>query len=159
MMTATPSELHTSGEKNSNAATGFAVPLFGRVRSGSVGLDLNDFRRRNLLCGELDLRHQYLPGTITKRPPTSPKFFRKSAQGCGGRTTRPDVRFARYAPFSHFFMKLLFAAPLRGLPSALTALVSQVSWAIVEPTANIVINAAIRTGFILNSPTASGTPP
>ena len=88
MMTATPSELHTSGEKNSNAAArrGSTVPLFGRVRSGSVGLDVNDFRRRNLLCGELDLRHQYLPGTITKRPPTSPKFFRKSQM----RGTRAD---------------------------------------------------------------------
>jgi hypothetical protein len=31
------------------------------------------------------------------------------------------------APFSHFFMKLVFAAPASGLPSWLTALVAQVS--------------------------------
>src|SRR4029077_19640509 len=31
------------------------------------------------------------------------------------------------APFSHFFMKLVFAAPESGLPSWLTALVAQVS--------------------------------
>src|SRR3984893_18143145 len=33
----------------------------------------------------------------------------------------------RAAPFSHFFMKLVFAAPESGLPSWLTALVAQVS--------------------------------
>src|SRR4029078_1247104 len=31
------------------------------------------------------------------------------------------------APFSHFFMKLVFAAPESGLPSWLTALVAQVA--------------------------------
>jgi hypothetical protein len=34
---------------------------------------------------------------------------------------------ALQAPFSHFFMKLVFAAPESGLPSALTALVAQES--------------------------------
>ena len=73
----------------------------GRVRSGLVGLDVNDFRRRNLLCGELNLRHQYLPGTITKRPPTSPKFFRKSRCGVPradepGRTTPPEEEFLEH---------------------------------------------------------------
>src|SRR6476661_5871927 len=37
------------------------------------------------------------------------------------------VSQAAQAPFSHFFMKLVFAAPESGLPSWLTALVAQVS--------------------------------
>jgi hypothetical protein len=49
--------------------------------------------------------------------------------------SRPVVRSDRVgietiplqAPFSHFFMKLVFAAPESGLPSALTALVAQES--------------------------------
>src|SRR3979411_312503 len=37
------------------------------------------------------------------------------------------ARGGNQAPFSHFFMKLVFAAPESGLPSWLTALVAQVS--------------------------------
>src|ERR1700719_546309 len=42
---------------------------------------------------------------------------------------RPTPRWAleRYAPFSHFFMKLVLAAPASGLPSEPTALVAQES--------------------------------
>ena len=45
-----------------------------------------------------------------------------------GRGDHPkNVYLATHAPFSHFFMKLVFAAPESGLPSLLTALVAQAS--------------------------------
>jgi hypothetical protein len=48
-------------------------------------------------------------------------------QGLGGSLMVSVVKGAVQAPFSHFFMKLFFAAPASGLPSALTALVAQLS--------------------------------
>src|ERR1700731_1629824 len=42
----------------------------------------------------------------------------------------------------HFFMKDVFAAPPRALPSLPTALLSQVSCAKAAPPANVAINAA-----------------
>src|SRR5882672_1530269 len=46
------------------------------------------------------------------------------------------------APCSHFFIKLVFAAPESGLPSLPTALLSQVSCARAVPPANATTNAA-----------------
>src|ERR1700743_3355946 len=84
-----------------------------------------------------------------------------------------------YAPFSHFFRKLVLAAPESGLPSALTALVSQesaihffmndvfaapasalpslptalasqLSCAMAEPAAKVAIIAASKTRLIMS---------
>src|ERR1700736_2573140 len=49
----------------------------------------------------------------------------------------------------HFFMNEVFAAPARALPSLLTALVSQDSCATAEPRANAVIIAAKKIRFIM----------
>src|ERR1700736_6978771 len=93
---------------------------------------------------------------------------------------RPTPRWAleRYAPFSHFFMKLVlaapasglpseptalvaqesamhffmnevFAAPASGLPSLPTALVSQLSCATAEPIANALTMGAHKIRFII----------
>src|SRR3981081_1075998 len=45
----------------------------------------------------------------------------------GARRRAPPEGALRYAPFSHFFMKLVFAAPASFLPSELTALVAHES--------------------------------
>src|SRR4029079_6679751 len=47
------------------------------------------------------------------------------ASGLGGHAKNDNL--AAQAPFSHFFMKLVFAAPESGLPSALTALFAHAS--------------------------------
>jgi len=44
--------------------------------------------------------------------------------------------------FMHFFMNDVFAAPASALPSLLTALLSQVSCAKAAPPANVAMNAA-----------------
>jgi hypothetical protein len=60
---------------------------------------------------------------IRQIKPSNQAFFRWAVA-----RDRP-VRFQAQAqaPFSHFFMKLVFAAPASGLPSELTALVAQES--------------------------------
>ena len=50
----------------------------------------------------------------------------------------------------HFFMKDVFAAPARGLPSLPTALLSQVSCAKAAPPANVAINAASNMPLIIS---------
>src|SRR6202162_5309338 len=47
-----------------------------------------------------------------------------------------------HASALHFLTKLVFAAPTSGLPSLLIALLSQVAWAIADPTAKHMIKAA-----------------
>jgi hypothetical protein len=49
----------------------------------------------------------------------------------------------------HFFMKDVFAAPARALPSLPTALLSQVSCAKAAPPANVAINAASNMLLII----------
>src|SRR5258706_9100422 len=51
----------------------------------------------------------------------------------------------------HFFMNEVFAAPASGLPSLPTALVSQDSCAAAEPSANAVMIAAKKIRFIVGS--------
>jgi hypothetical protein len=52
----------------------------------------------------------------------------------------------------HFFKKLAFAAPASGLPSLLTALLSQVPCADAEAKFNDSSNAARRTRFMCHLP-------
>jgi hypothetical protein len=120
--------------------------------------------------------HVFLVVAKTWMPGTSPGLT--SSAGA----LAAERRFIReglvYAPFSHFFMKLffaapasglpseltalvahvsamhffmneVFAAPARALPSLLTALVSQDSCATAEPSANAVIIAAKKIRFII----------
>src|ERR1039457_636693 len=54
-----------------------------------------------------------------------------------------------HASFLHLFTKLVFAAPASALPSLLTALVSQVACAIAEPTAKDMMKAARIIRFTL----------
>src|SRR5258705_821094 len=50
----------------------------------------------------------------------------------------------------HFFMNDVFAAPASALPSLPTALVSQLSCAMAVPTANVATNAANNTLLIIS---------
>jgi hypothetical protein len=57
-----------------------------------------------------------------------------------------------HASFLHLFTKLVFAAPASALPSLVTAFVSQVACAIAEPTAKVMIKAARMIRFTLRLP-------
>src|SRR5450759_3163393 len=56
-----------------------------------------------------------------------------------------------HASFLHLFTKLFFAAPASGLPSLLIALLSQVACAIAEPAAKAKIKAARIVRFNFTS--------
>jgi hypothetical protein len=65
----------------------------------------------------------------------------------------PSLATARVAQVSrlHFCMKLVFAAPASGLPFFPTALLSQVSCAMAEPTANTDNSTAKNNRLMLHS--------
>jgi len=65
-----------------------------------------------------DERKRSWRGTVPRRAASMPPGRDEHAK---------NNHLAAQAPFSHFFMKLVFAAPASGLPSALTALVAQAS--------------------------------
>jgi hypothetical protein len=52
----------------------------------------------------------------------------------------------------HFCMKLILAAPASGLPFFPTALLSQVSCAVADPTANVANSTASNNLFIVVPP-------
>jgi hypothetical protein len=58
--------------------------------------------------------------------------------------------FASQASRLHFWMKLVFAAPTSGLPSFPTALLSQVSCAMAEPIANTDKSTARKKSFMVS---------
>src|SRR5271155_2168014 len=60
--------------------------------------------------------------------------------------------FAAQVSRWHLCLKLVLAAPASGLPSFLTALLSQVSCAMAEPTANPDNNKATNNRLVVLSP-------